>query len=179
MILKRNKNPKVNLTKEDSICYDKVNHKYIFKCNVAGCVAMLGLKPSQFNKTTGMCFKHSRTDCRPYIALYKNLLRGANNRKVKTIVTLNYEEFVALMQSACFYCGDVIERPLYGYNARVSRQAYMIDRLDNNVGYTKDNSVACCTMCNRMKYSYSKDTFLKQVDKIHKNMEKIEVVPML
>jgi hypothetical protein len=41
-----------------------------------------------------------------------------------------------------------------------------IDRIDNSVGYTSENSKSCCSMCNQMKHSYSKEDFLNQCEKI-------------
>ena len=36
------------------------------------------------------------------------------------------------------------------------------------LGYTFDNCVACCTMCNRMKLDYTKNDFLNHISKIFK-----------
>jgi deoxycytidylate deaminase len=47
-------------------------------------------------------------------------------------------------QQPCIYCGKQITTA-------------GIDRIDNNVGYTIDNCVACCRVCNWMKMQMDVD----------------------
>ena len=49
----------------------------------------------------------------------------------------------------CHYCGFHSNNFLNG-----------IDRMNNLIGYTKENSVACCQVCNRMKNTLNKETFI-------------------
>jgi hypothetical protein len=44
-----------------------------------------------------------------------------------------------------------------------------VDRKDNELGYTKENSVSCCEMCNRMKMKISFTDFLEQVKRIYEH----------
>jgi len=44
-----------------------------------------------------------------------------------------------------------------------------IDRKDNNLGYTPENSLPCCTLCNMMKRTYSYDNFYKIINVISHN----------
>lgn len=67
---------------------------------------------------------------------------------------LSFEDFVLLFHGDCIYCG--------------SPEARGIDRVDNSIGYTKTNSESCCEMCNKMKWRWSREEFLIQVDKIYK-----------
>lgn len=41
-----------------------------------------------------------------------------------------------------------------------------IDRIDSSHGYTKDNIVTCCKICNKMKMDMSLDNFIEQIYKI-------------
>jgi len=68
-----------------------------------------------------------------------------------TPITL--EEYSQLMLKNCIYCG---------INGKLG-----IDRMDNSVGYTKENSAPCCTLCNFMKKAMSVEGFLSHVDKIY------------
>ena len=52
--------------------------------------------------------------------------------------------------TTCHYCGDKIV-------------GIGIDRLDNKLGYTKENTVPCCTTCNNMKYIYDHDFFINHI----------------
>lgn len=88
--------------------------------------------------------------CRPENG-YNRYKASARNREI--IFLLSYDVFVDTIIQACRYCG---ERPCGG-----------VDRLDNALGYTTDNSVPCCVTCNRMKLLLSETQFIEQVDKIH------------
>jgi hypothetical protein len=42
-----------------------------------------------------------------------------------------------------------------------------IDRVDNKKGYTEENCVSCCGLCNRMKMKMGLSDFAKHIQKIH------------
>ena len=46
-----------------------------------------------------------------------------------------------------------------------------IDRIDSNKGYTKDNVISCCEMCNRMKSDYNVKDWLRKVKTIAERIE--------
>lgn len=66
---------------------------------------------------------------------------------------LNYEEFLKLFHGKCNYCN--------------LEDARGIDRFKNKKGYTLDNCVSCCMMCNRMKWRWTNEEFLEQISKIY------------
>jgi len=70
------------------------------------------------------------------------------------LFTLN--EFIELSSMSCRYCGGV-------------NKTKGIDRIDNKIGYTKENSVSCCKLCNYMKNNYSVDDFLAHIKKIYEH----------
>lgn len=84
---------------------------------------------------------------------YATYKRGAVRRKLEFDLTL--EEFSSFWNTNCSYCNDPIE-------------GIGLDRKDNNKGYTKDNIVACCTVCNWMKHKMTHDKFIEQCNKISK-----------
>jgi len=61
---------------------------------------------------------------------------------------LDRTTFTDLVLGKCHYCG-ADPMPTNG-----------IDRMDNALGYTQNNSVSCCTRCNYFKGSMSKDMFI-------------------
>lgn len=98
-------------------------------------------------------------------------LHGAKSRNL--VWGLPDDMFDALVGGNCVYCGS---EP----NARmkVNKTAQIlfngIDRVDNSKGYTPDNVVSCCAMCNRAKSAMDKETFvawLKRVAKHYNNPE--------
>ena len=66
---------------------------------------------------------------------------------------LTQEYFTAVIDSPCIYCGSHDE-------------VNGIDRIDSNRGYTEDNSVPCCAMCNKMKLNHTVDAFMYQCRRI-------------
>ena len=87
--------------------------------------------------------------------------------KLCVIFDLTKEQFKYLTKQNCYYCGkepDQIRKNndyshgIYVYNG--------IDRLDNNRGYTTDNTVSCCGLCNKMKLTLTEEQFYKHLLKI-------------
>jgi hypothetical protein len=77
--------------------------------------------------------------------------------------TLTYEEFVEFMAvNECYYCGDAIDRNAQSY-------AYFLDRKSNDIGYTKDNCVVCCSPCNYIKSNMNSDEFINFCKKVANN----------
>lgn len=85
--------------------------------------------------------------------------RGAKERGL--MFSLTKEQFYILTQQSCFYCdGKPIK--IY-YNKSVVMNGNFsgngVDRMNNKEGYTLDNSVPCCEICNRAKRAMSLDDF--------------------
>lgn len=68
---------------------------------------------------------------------------------------LTKDQFMSLIESTCVYCGTV--------------EQVGVDRIDNSVGYTLENSASCCHYCNRMKWTHNKEAFLSHIAKIAKH----------
>lgn len=81
------------------------------------------------------------------LRIYK---RGADSRGLK--FTLTSEEFESIIQGICHYCD--------------SSQSIGIDRKDNKIGYTLENSLPCCKTCNFMKGTLSYKDFINQAKTI-------------
>ena len=89
--------------------------------------------------------------------LYTNYKWTAKNRKF--IFTINKKSFKQLTSANCFYCGAPPSKKtsnrfngIYKYNG--------LDRMDNTKGYTDDNAVSCCWLCNSMKSKLSSQKFI-------------------
>ena len=81
--------------------------------------------------------------------IYKNVA----TRKGKEFL-LSLEDFSQIKTKSCIYCGEDKERR-------------GIDRIDNSLGYTRENSAPCCQICNYMKKNYSVEKFISHVKKIY------------
>lgn len=83
--------------------------------------------------------------------LFRTTKYGAKKKGNEFLLTK--EQFEKLISKPCKYCGEIIERR-------------GIDRIDNNLGYTLENSAPCCKMCNYMKRDYKLEEFLNHIKKI-------------
>lgn len=82
---------------------------------------------------------------------------------------LSNAEFEHLISQDCYYCGEkpkAIQSLKRYIHVKDDIKVNGIDRLDSLKGYTIDNCVPCCTMCNRMKLNYTVDNFIQHVHKI-------------
>lgn len=79
---------------------------------------------------------------------------------------LSYEKCMELFSSKCHYCN------LEPYNllkhGNVSQTKYNgIDRVANSIGYTPENVVPCCKICNLLKSNHDKEFFLNHIAMIY------------
>lgn len=85
---------------------------------------------------------------------------------------LSKEQFLNLTKQECFYCGNL---PLGLKKSQDNSGDYPfngVDRVDNDRGYTLDNSVPCCKICNVAKNSQSLDEFKSWVARVNKRINK-------
>src|SRR6267142_756998 len=101
--------------------------------------------PKKHPKTPG---KDCRVCHRERGLIYKRSLSGEqagwaslrdNARRRGLILGISRDEYKALRDQPCYFCGESFSR---------GKCSYSIDRLDNTQGYLKDNTVACCYRCN-------------------------------
>lgn len=105
-------------------------------------------------------------------ALYTNYKFSAQYRDL--VFKLNKNDFRKLTKERCFYCNaepSQVHNPNGVYNGYYIYNG--IDRKNNNKGYTIDNCVSCCKVCNYMKSSMDFDEFINRVKVIYHNVESI------
>jgi len=80
----------------------------------------------------------------------------SKNAELKNLeFSINYDDYVIIVEKKCYYCGTLQER---GFNG--------IDRKDQTKGYVVENCVSCCKLCNYMKGSTSDEVFIKRAEHI-------------
>ncbi len=90
--------------------------------------------------------KNNDSDANYFTVLKSNAKRRCIDVKISI-------EFVAFLRSLnCYYCDA---------EGRLG-----IDRYDNSIGYTLDNCVACCTLCNIIKLDWDTEGFVMLVGHI-------------
>lgn len=81
---------------------------------------------------------------------------------------LTEEQVYKINQRPCAYCGDSPHSVSKVRNRFGKSYIYNgIDRVDNNVGYTYENCVACCEWCNKSKLAHGVDDFKEHISKIY------------
>lgn len=82
---------------------------------------------------------------------------------------LSKEKFIEIITKECIYCGDRLTN-LHDKESNNGNFSYTgIDRYDNSIGYTVDNSVPCCRVCNRIKTNMTTEQMYEHLNKIIKN----------
>lgn len=100
----------------------------------------------------------------------ENTLYSAYNsraRNIFSVFTLTKEEFFNMIYSNCYYCNSTplnfvtknIKGEVKGYHVNG------IDRLNNDEGYTKENCVPCCKICNYAKNDMTYNEFISWLKK--------------
>jgi hypothetical protein len=88
-----------------------------------------------------------------YRKKWNGYIQNAKSRELK--FELTKEQFHSLAATSCHYCGTCQEN------------GNGIDRVDNTKGYTMDNVVPCCSLCNiRIKQEWKWEVVLEHLRKI-------------
>lgn len=107
---------------------------------------------------------HGKSSMRSLMGDYKK--RARYN---KLYFELTDEQFNIITKKECFYCGtppkNVKRRTVWGQNGDYIFNG--IDRVDNTKGYSIDNCVPCCFMCNRAKNKLSVEEFFQWIERVH------------
>lgn len=118
------------------------------------------------------CFgKNRRGNARRYVDRSIPAINAALNVAIQSARRRNHafclsrEEWLALVTKPCYYCGCE-KSNTYSRGSSVFRYNG-IDRLDSNFGYTPENCVPCCKICNLAKRSLSEHDFLEKIKKIY------------
>lgn len=101
---------------------------------------------------------------------------------------LTYEQFVSIASKNCFYCNSepkvwdcITGSPsLQKESPNAKPEDYKIkfngiDRLNSKLGYTLENSVTCCTFCNRAKSDLNFNEFKKNLERTYKWLSQKEL----
>jgi hypothetical protein len=133
----------------------------------AGHSVCCGFSPCRIPSNTG-----KRSIETSYNCLFYSYKKGAIDRGF--LFDLDKDYFKKLLSNNCFYCD---KKPSSLYQIKNSKTGEIragiplvyngIDRFDNKKGYTLNNCVTCCEICNRMKMASTADNFKKQIKKIY------------
>lgn len=109
------------------------------------------------------------------LSMYKN---GAKKRNLE--FKLSEEQFKALIEDNCYYCGmipnqiSIIRNKTYSKEGQ-ERSKYKhngVDRINSEKGYTLANSVSCCKTCNFAKLTMGHWEFVAWIVRVFRFQEK-------
>jgi len=126
---------------EASKIYYEENKEYILE------------RTKEYNKRPEVIKRHKKYSLTPKFVFLRTRV-NAKARKLEFSITL--EQVEALHEEGCIYCGENVKGRGF-------------DRVDNNKGYTIDNIVPCCGLCNWMKKDLTVEDFIEHCKKIIKN----------
>lgn len=152
------------------ISFDRIkpNHGAYFVCQCQCGTIRSVLAKSLKEKRSKSCgciqkLKKGEASCR---SVYRSYKRDAFTRGYSFSLTI--EEFKKITKQNCYYCNSSPQNchkniakyynGVYTYNG--------IDRKDNKLGYTAENCVACCNLCNKMKGTKTVNEFIEHCHKI-------------
>lgn len=106
-------------------------------------------------------------------SIYYTSRRSAGKRNLEFL--LNIDQLIAVCSQPCFYCGsEPVAKSRYKDEKRKTRATIFangIDRVDNNKGYSIENCVPCCSICNEMKMDRNVNFFIQHIKSIFKFQE--------
>lgn len=101
--------------------------------------------------------------------VYRTYLNTAAKRDYEFALTK--EQFRQIITLPCIYCGAWLTNTYHKKDHNGDFKYTGIDRYDNGKGYTLENSVPCCRVCNRIKTDMDTKTMLSHIQKMIKNKD--------
>lgn len=143
---------------------EEIRFYFLTKCIKCGKETVRFFNKTQWNKTSGCKSCNVAFDIPSLNDILRVYKDGARSRNINWCLT--NDQFLNLISKNCYYCGNIPQIRKHDRSVN-KKEVNGIDRLDSSKGYTIDNCVTCCTMCNYMKLSSSKNEFLNHVEKIY------------
>lgn len=175
--------PKINLSDKTVNCWKVLNFSdkrlcpngYFYYWNVecTNCGSVSCKETSHINKTKRCRYCHQmkkgETGCNRLFDTYRRHAKSA-----KRDFLLDLKQFQQLTSSNCYYCNATPSKIIGNNNSnKISHWGdYVyngIDRIDNFLGYTINNCVPCCEICNWAKSNRGVDEFKQYINNICKN----------
>jgi len=103
-----------------------------------------------------------------YKSAYQRIRKDA--RSSGRVFEIELDEFRHLSQQNCYYCGGQPNNLITYRSKNAFTFRYFVysglDRINNEIGYTRQNVVPCCIICNRAKNSMPFKDFIDWINKL-------------
>lgn len=104
-----------------------------------------------------------------YNSLYKSYKHNAKRRNYSFDISM--EDFRLIIAQPCHYCG-IAPYQTHRHDGTSKSVAVFngLDRVNNTIGYTTDNVVPCCGICNRAKDTMSYGEFIAWIERTYTHL---------
>lgn len=138
-----------------------------FKCDCGNEATSIGSQVKKGIITSCGCARKTKNNLQ---SLQKNMFSDYKKRAEykKMDFDIDFKEFSKITQQNCHYCS--VEPELR--TRKFTDYANGVDRIDSSMGYTTNNIVPCCKICNMAKSNLSYDDFMTWVNRLIKHTEK-------
>lgn len=150
----------------------KLTSQWLFKCDCGkeSIKDDIQVRSGHTKRCDRGCHRKLGTGIALKNALYEKYKRVAIQRDLD--FNLTKDEFLNIINKNCEYCGIEPRNQYYKH-----KKDYLIyngvDRIDNTLGYSLNNSVPCCTDCNIAKNDMSVKKFKEWIDRINNKQSNI------
>jgi len=151
-----------NTTRSCMTCakdFEAFNTRYLVES--VNCKQCLEKQSNQDNKRDRIR-NYKEEHARHLDSYYKSYISDSRKRGHGDF-QIDFETFTELVTDSCYYCK-------YKHDSETNG----IDRVDNSIGYTKENCVTACWKCNRMKQFYHPAFFIEKCKIILKELAPTE-----
>lgn len=132
-------------------------------------------------KTTSCGCKRTEHDPKDAAIQYILATYRSRAKRKKTSFTLSFLEFKSLILGDCFYCGksggcyfkDPSPHHTDEWRNKKQIEYTGIDRVDSNIGYSIDNCLTSCLVCNKAKNTMTFNEFCSWVGLVHSRIQHI------
>ena len=151
---------------------DWILNGYDCKCDCGEVLFVIPYDLLNHRKTSCGCglTRYTKADMKSYgvgrvFATYKH---SAKKRGLD--FSLTKEDLRGLILSPCYYCGEFGDNFIHREDEILTYTG--IDRVNNNFGYTVENTVPCCERCNRAKLQMSQEDFFSWIELVYTKYHK-------
>ena len=104
-----------------------------------------------------------------FTSVYHQYKAGATKRGYS--FNLTKDQLRKLTSSDCYYCKKPPSNKQRQFNGSGGEYIYNgVDRMDNNKGYSLENCLPCCSICNHAKHNLTYDQFVEMVVRIFQTL---------
>lgn len=156
------------------LAHNTTQQKYECRCICGKIVNICTSALTRRQRSCGCLTKQTRANRvieTGFLSLRKDLFHRCKKAAEKRSYEFNlsFEEFCKISLQNCKYCNLIPQPCKIKFSKGIDYSVYKhngIDRMDNTIGYTMDNCVACCKTCNIAKGSMSLDDWRSWLSRV-------------